>query len=163
MQGVWVSAKASLIAVIALGLAGCLSDAIKQNQEQIDQQKAELAQLEQQVAALKAAQQPAYSTAPPVAGACDKPVMQTATRRGGERFAAGEFYKALGYYQDAVTACPTSALAELNVARAFEALGDRDQAISYYRRAAAVARADQDADPALADQARRALARLAAK
>jgi tetratricopeptide (TPR) repeat protein len=163
MRCAWVSAKASLIAVVVLGLAGCLSDAIKQNQEQIDRQKAELAQLEQQIAALKAAQQPAYSTAPPVAGACDKSVMQTATRRGGERFAAGEFNKALGYYQDAVTACPTSAQAELNVARAFEALGDRDQAISYYRRAAAVAPADQDADPALADQARRALARLAAK
>ncbi len=163
MRGAWVSTKASLAAIVVLGLAGCLSDAIKQNQEQIDRQKAELAQLEQQVAALKAAQQPAYSTAPPVAGSCDKSVMQAATRRGGDRFAAGEFDKALGYYQDAMTACPTSAQAELNVARAFEALGNRDQAVSYYRRAADAARADQNADPALADQARRALARLAAK
>src|SRR5215471_7554061 len=120
MRGMRVLAKALLAFSLAFGLVGCLSDAIKQNQEQIDQQKAELAELEQQVAALKAAQQPSYTTTSPPLGACDKSVMQTATRRGGERFAAGEFNKALGYYQDAVSACP-NAQAQLNVARAFEA------------------------------------------
>ena len=38
---------------MALGAAGCLSDAIKQNQQQLDQQKAELDQLKQQVADLQ--------------------------------------------------------------------------------------------------------------
>ena len=110
---------------MALGAAGCLSDAIKEDQRQLDQQKAELEQLKQQVAALKNAQQPSYPTTAPPPGSCDKGVMQVATRHGGERFAASEFDKALGYYQDAVTACPMSAQAQLNVARAYEALGDR--------------------------------------
>jgi tetratricopeptide (TPR) repeat protein len=148
---------------IALGAAGCMSDAIKQNQQQLDQQKAELDQLKQQVAELKAAQQPAYSTAAPVPGSCDKGVMQAATKRGGDRFAAGDFSKALGYYQDAVTACPASAQAQLNVARAYEALGNRDQAMDYYRRAIYTAPSDHDAGRAVAEQAQQALSRLAAR
>jgi len=32
--------------------------------------------------------------------------MQVATKHGGDRFAASEFTKALGYYQDAITAEP---------------------------------------------------------
>ncbi len=149
--------------MIALSAAGCLSEAIKQNQQQLDQQKIELEQLKQQVADLKAAQQPSYPTTPPPPGSCDKAVMQVATKHGGERFAASEFDKALGYYQDAVTACPTSAQAQLNVARAYEALGDRDQAIGYYRRVVQSAPSDHDADPAVSEQAQQALARLAAK
>jgi len=148
---------------IVLGAAGCMSDAIKQNQQQLDQQKAELDQLKQQIVELKAAQQPAYSTAAPAPGSCDKGVTQAATKRGGDRFAAGDFSKALGYYQDAVTACPASAQAQLNVARAYEALGNRDQAMDYYRRAINAAPSDHDASPAVAEQAQEALSRLAAK
>src|SRR5215469_12453475 len=110
---------------IALVAGGCMSDAIKQNQQQLDLQKAALDQLKQQIAELKAAQQPSYPAAAPAPGSCDKGVMQAATKHGGERFAAGEFSKALGYYQDAVTACAASAQAQLNVARAYEALGNR--------------------------------------
>lgn len=146
--------------MIALSAAGCLSEAIKQNQQQLDQQKIELEQLKQQVADLKAAQQPSYPTTPPPPGSCDKAVMQVATKHGGERFAASEFDKALGYYQDAVTACPTSAQAQLNVARAYEALGDRGQAMNYYKSALQSAPSE---DAAVAEQARQALARLAAK
>ncbi len=149
-----------LAIVLAVTAAGCLSDAIKENQRQLDQQKAELEQLKQQVADLKAAQQPSYPTTAPPPGACDKAVMQAATRHGGERFAASEFSKALGYYQDAVSACPTSAQAQLNVARAYEALGKRDQAINYYQRAIQAAPSD---GAAVGEQARRALARLTAK
>jgi tetratricopeptide (TPR) repeat protein len=145
---------------MALGAAGCLSDAIKEDQRQLDQQKAELEQLKQQVAALKNAQQPSYPTTAPPPGSCDKGVMQVATRHGGERFAASEFDKALGYYQDAVTACPMSAQAQLNVARAYEALGDRDQAKNYYKSAIQSAPSE---DAAVAVQARQALARLAPK
>jgi tetratricopeptide (TPR) repeat protein len=149
-----------LTIVMALSAAGCLSGAIEENQRQLDQQKAELEQLKQQVAELKAAQQPSYPTTAPPPGSCDKAVMQVATKHGGERFAASEFAKALGYYQDAVTACPTSSQAQLNVARAYEALGNRDQATSYYRRAIQSASPE---DAAVAEQARRALARLAAR
>ena len=148
-----------LAIVMAVGAAGCLSDAIKEDQRQLDQQKAELEQLKQQVADLKNAQQPSYPTTAPPPGSCDKAVMQVATRHGGERFAASEFTKALGYYQDAVTACPTSAQAQLNVARAYEALGDRGQAVNYYKRALQSAPSD---DAAVAGQAREALTRLTA-
>jgi tetratricopeptide (TPR) repeat protein len=158
-----IFASAGLAILIALGAPGCLSDAIKQNQQQLDQQKAELDQLKQQVADLKAAQQPSYPATAPPPGSCDKAVMQVATRHGGERFAASEFTKALGYYQDAVTACPTSAQAELNVARAYEALGDRDQATDYYRRAIQSAPSDHDAAPGVSEQAQQALTRLTAK
>jgi tetratricopeptide (TPR) repeat protein len=167
MRRTWIFARTELALGLALGMAfgaaGCMSDAIKQNQQQLDQQKAELDQLKQQVADLKAAQQPAYPTTAPPPGTCDKTVMQVATRHGGERFAASEFTKALGYYQDSVTACPTSAQALLNVAHAYEALGDRVRATDYYRRAVQAAPADHDASPAVAEQAQQALARLAAK
>jgi tetratricopeptide (TPR) repeat protein len=162
MRRAWIFASAGLAIVMALGTPGCLSDEIKQNQQQLDQQKAELDQLKQQVADLQAARQPYPTTAPPP-GSCDKAVMQVATRHGGERFAASEFTKALGYYQDAVTACPTSAQAELNVARAYEALGDRGQAMDHYQRAIQSAPSDHDAAPGLAKQAQQALARLTAK
>jgi tetratricopeptide (TPR) repeat protein len=163
MRRAWIFASAGLAIVMALGGAGCLSDAIKQNQQQLDQQKAELDQLKQQVADLRAAQQASYPTIAPPPGSCDKAVMQVATRHGGERFAASEFTKALGYYQDGVTACPTSAQAQLNVARAYEALGDRDQAMDYYRRAIQAAPSDHDAAFGVSEQAQQALARLAAK
>jgi tetratricopeptide (TPR) repeat protein len=163
MRRACIYVSAGLAIAIAVGAAGCMSDAIKQNQQQLEQQKAELDQLKQQVADLKAAQQPSYPTTPPSPGSCDKSVMQVATKHGGERFAASAFDKALGYYQDAITACPTSAQAQLNVARAYEALGDRGQAMDYYRRAIQSAPSDHDADPAVAQQAQQALARLAAK
>lgn len=147
-----------LIALV-IGVAGCMSSAIEANQHQLDQQKAELDQLKQEVAALQAARTPSYPTTMPPPGSCDEAVMREATKRGGERFAASDFSRALGYYQDAVTACPGNAQAEVNVARAYEALGQRDQAIDYYKRASqSTAAADSDA----AGQARQALARLGA-
>jgi tetratricopeptide (TPR) repeat protein len=149
MRRTWISASAGLAIILALGAAGCLSDAIKQNQQQIDQQKVELDQLKQQIADLKAAQQPSYPTTAPPPGSCDKAVMEVATKHGGERFA--------------VTACPTSAQAQLNVARAYEAMGDNVQAVDHYRRAIQAAPSDHDADPAVAEQARQAVSRLAAK
>jgi tetratricopeptide (TPR) repeat protein len=162
MRHAWTFGSVGLAIVMALGASGCLSDEIKQNQQQLDQQKAELDQLKQQVADLQAARQP-YSTTALPPGSCDKDVMQVATRHGGERYAASEFTKALGYYQDAVTACPTSARAQLNVARAYEALGDRGQAMDYYKRAIQSAPSDHDAAPGVSAQAQQALARLTAK
>jgi tetratricopeptide (TPR) repeat protein len=148
--------------IFAGTLGGCSNDALKANQQQLQQQQGELDQLKKDVAALQAQQSspPAYSTAPSntsVSGGCDKAVMQVATRKGGERFAASDFNRALGYYQDALSACPASAQAQLNVARTFEAMGDRSQAIAHYKLASA-ATGPNDGDAAR--EARDAIARL---
>jgi tetratricopeptide (TPR) repeat protein len=138
-------------------LAGCLNDALmRENQQQLEKQNAELDQLKQQVAALQT-QPPAYSNPPPSPGSCDLNIMRKATRNGGQRFVAGDFSGALGYYQDALTACPKSAQANLNLARSYEAVGDRAQALSYYR---AAANSGNDADAKAVSDARAALTRL---
>jgi outer membrane murein-binding lipoprotein Lpp len=141
-------------------LSGCLQGAIDANKRQLDQQQTQLDELKQQVAALQ--NQRAYSTTPPPPGACDNAVMTTATRKGGDRFAAGDFAHALGYYQDAATACPSSAQAQLNVARTFEAVGDRAQATAHYRLAAGAGGVGAT-DAAAVKQARDALSRLGGK
>lgn len=139
-------------------LAGCFDDAgIETNQRLLQQQQAELDQLKEQVAALKI-QRPAYSTVAPPVGGCDTAIMREATRKGGERFAAGDFVHAIGYYQDAVAACPKSAQTQLDLARSYEAIGDHTSAIEHYRLAAEASGAKADADAAR--QARQALTRL---
>jgi tetratricopeptide (TPR) repeat protein len=159
-SGRFAAIAAALIFAGTLG--GCSNDALKANQQQLQQQQGELDQLKKDVAALQAQQSspPAYSSAASntsVAGGCDKAVMQVATRKGGERFAASDFNRALGYYQDALSACPASAQAQLNVARTFEAMGDRDQAIAHYK-LASTATGPNDTDAAR--EARDAIARL---
>jgi tetratricopeptide (TPR) repeat protein len=139
-------------------LAGCLNNALlKANQQQLEKQKAELDQLKQQVAALQS-QPPGYHYPAPPPGSCDLNIMREATRNGGQRFTAGDFSGALGYYQDALTACPKSAQANLNLARTYEAVGDRAQALSHYRVAANAIGAD--ADGKAVSDARAALTRL---
>ncbi|SRR5579883_680990 len=131
--------------IIGLGclllLIGCIDTLAKANQRQLERQQAELDQLKEQVARLQN-QRPTYSYSLPPA--CDLKILQEATRKGGERFAAGEFDAALGYYQDALTACPGNAQANLNMARTYEALGDRARALEHYRRAADASDADAD-------------------
>src|SRR5579885_3635007 len=116
-----------LIFVFALAAASCQSAALQANQTQIEQQQGE-------IATLKAQQ--SYATPMPPPGSCDRDVMAKATRQGGEKYASGDYSKALGYYQDALSACPGDARAELNVGRAYEALNDREHALDYYQRAA---------------------------
>ena len=85
----------------------------------------------------------------------------TATHRGGDKFAAGDFNKALGYYQDALLACPNDERAEVNVARTYEALGNKVAAINLYRKVADAA--DNSATVSDAqDEAKAALLRLQA-
>jgi hypothetical protein len=155
-----IRARLNLLLVAALiALAGCGQDQIEANQRQLDAQKAELDQLKAQVQVLQNQGGPgAYSTPPLAPGACDTAVMKEATRKGGERMAAGDPPGALGYYQDAVTACGTSAEAQLNLAHAYEITGDRAAALDHYRLAAAAT--GPDADPAASRKARDALARL---
>ncbi len=120
--------------LVALMAASCQSAALQANQTQVEQQQQQIEQMQKEIAALKAQQ--SYQTPQPPPGSCDRDVMARATRQGGEKYASGDFPKALGYYQDALTACPGDARAELNVGRAYEALNDRDQALAYYQRAA---------------------------
>jgi len=83
-------------------------------------------------------------------------VEATATRRGGDAYSSGDMSKALGYYQDALTACPSSSRADMNLARVYETLDNRDAAIRYYRAAAST----KDSDGTKSGDANAALARL---
>jgi len=139
-------------------LAGCFNDAlVRANQQQLERQQAELDQLKQQVASIQT-QQPTRNYLSAAPGSCDRNIMREATRKGGERFAANDFAGALSYYQDALTACPSSAQANLNLARTYEAIGDRTQAVAHYRTAASSSGAGADGDAVL--NARSALNRL---
>jgi tetratricopeptide (TPR) repeat protein len=144
--------------VAASLLAGCFNDPLlKANQQQLEEQQTQLNQLKQEVAALQT-QRPPYNNPSATPGSCDPNIMHEATQKGGERFAASDFSAALSYYQDALTACPTNAQANVNLARAYEAVGDRAQAVAHYRLAANASGSDADAD-AVRD-ARAALTRL---
>jgi tetratricopeptide (TPR) repeat protein len=131
--------------VAASLLAGCFDDAmLKANQQQLERQQSELNQLKQEVAMLQT-QRPAYNYPSLPPGSCDTSIMHEATRKGGERFAASDFSAALNYYQDALTACPNSAQANVNLARTYEAVGDRAQAVAHYKAAANASGANADA------------------
>src|SRR5579864_6131118 len=110
----WMS-RGLFPALLALTVCGCMSAAIEENQRQLAQQQAELDHLKAEVAELKAGS--TYAVAPS-SGGCDEAVASEATRHGGQQFGAGNFEQALGYYQDALKACPGRASAELNIARA---------------------------------------------
>jgi tetratricopeptide (TPR) repeat protein len=143
--------------LITLLASGCTNDnLVKANQQRLDSQQAQLQQLRQELSALQA--QHSYTSAAAQPGSCDDGIMREATRKGGERFAVGDFSSALNYYQDAVSACPDNAQANLNLARAYEALGDKPNALAHYRTAASGkgSQADDDA----VRQARAALSRL---
>ena len=142
----------SALALLAMFVAACDSAAQKANEAQVTTQQQQIEQMQKEIAELKAQQ--SYQTPQPPPGSCDREVMAQATRQGGEKYAAGDFIKALGYYQDALTACPGDARAELNVGRAYEAEGNRDQAVTYYQMAASSGdptekAAEQDAHIAL--------------
>ncbi len=143
--------------LLAGSLGGCLGAEIEANARQLQAQQAELDRMKEEISAIRNTQ-PSYPSAAP-ANSCDTEVMRKATRRGGEAFAGGDFRHALGYYEDAMTACPRSAEAELNVARAHEALGERQAAIDHY---AAAGNAAGASDASIAKQARDALERLRA-
>jgi tetratricopeptide (TPR) repeat protein len=152
---VYALARLLSFLLVAGSLGGCLGAEIEANARQRQAQQAELDRLKEEIAAIRQTQA-SYKSAVP-AGSCDTEVMRKATRRGGEAFAGGEFRRALGYYEDALTACPRSAEAELNVARAHEALGERQAAIVHYVSAENAAGAS---DASIAKQARDALERL---
>jgi len=138
---------------------GCANDAIEANRRQVEANQALIEQTQQQIAMLQANQGAAPSTAASAQpGGCDKTVEATATRRAGDAYAAGNMAKALGYYQDALTACPGSSKAALNLARTDETMNNRETAIRFYRQAAA----SSDSDVRSIQDAKSALSRLGA-
>jgi tetratricopeptide (TPR) repeat protein len=150
-------AAIALIAIIAA--SGCMQDQINANNRQLAAEQAELNQLKQQVTVLQnQGGRGAYTTPPIAPNACDTVVMKDATHKGGERMAAGNAAEAVGYYQDAVTACPGSAEAQLNLANAYEMTGNNDAALQHYRLAAEAS--GPNADPVAIRKARDAIARL---
>ncbi len=130
---------ALVLGIFALIGAGCQGDQIEATKRLVEQQQSQLERQQQEIEALKANQNQAYTPAGAAsspAGGCDKGVETAASQRGGDRFAVGDFSKALEYYQDALSACSTDARAEVNVARTYEALGNKVAAINHYRKAA---------------------------
>ncbi len=147
------------LGTFALVGSGCGSDEIAATNELVKQQQTQIEQQQQEIDALKANQASYTPGVASASGGCDRGVEATATQRGGERFAAGDFSKALLYYNDAVTACPSDDRAEVNVGRTYEALGNYVAAIKHYRKAA-VSNGPTVSDAS--DQAKAALARLQA-
>ncbi len=129
---------ALVLGVFALIGAGCMGDQIDATKLLVQQQQEQLEHQQQEIEALKANQNLSYTpgAAASSPGGCDKGVETAASQRGGDRFAAGDFSKALGYYQDALSACRTDPRAEVNVARTYEALGNKVAAVNHYRKAA---------------------------
>jgi tetratricopeptide (TPR) repeat protein len=156
MRYLWTGTSLAILSALGLaGISGCEGDEIAANQRMVKEQQAQIEEMQREIETLKAGQPTGYrpGVASP-AGGCDHGIEETATKRGGERFAASDFAKALGYYQDALTACPGDPQAELNVARAYEALGDGTRAIAHYRAATkpvdgAIGPAQQQAEAAL--------------
>ncbi len=103
------------LGVLALIGAGCMGDQIDATKQLVQQQQEQLEHQQQEIEALKANLSYTPGVAESSPGGCDKGVETFASQRGGDRFSAGDFSKALGYYQDALSACPTDARAEVNV------------------------------------------------
>ena len=127
------------ISVFALIAIGCMGGQIDATNKLVQQQQEEIEHQQQELEALQASQNQSYTPGGATSsarGGCDKEVETIARQRGGDKFAAGEFNKALGYYQDALMACPNDEQAEVNVARSYEALGNKVAAINLYRKVA---------------------------
>jgi tetratricopeptide (TPR) repeat protein len=151
------------LGVFALMASGCMGDQIDATNKLVQQQQEQLEHQQQELEALQANQTQGYT--PGVAssprGGCDKDVETVASKRGGDKFAAGDFNKALGYYQDALMACPHDDRAQVNVARSYEALGNKIAAINMYRRVADTDKSTATVSDAQ-EQAKAALLRLQA-
>ena len=152
------------LAALALIAAGCMGDQIDATNKLVQQQQEQLEHQQQELEQLQANQNQGYTpgAATSPRGGCDKEVEMTATHRGGDKFAAGDFNKALGYYQDALLSCPNDDRAQVNVARTYEALGNKVAAINLYRKVADTADANSATVSDAQEEAKAALLRLQA-
>src|SRR5713101_5883755 len=117
------------VATFAIAGSGCGGDQNAATEELVKQQQTQIEQMQQQIDALKTNQTPYTPGVASTSGGCDRGVEQTATKRGGERFAAGDFNKAILYYNDALTASPSDDRAEVNAAGSDDARGNNAAAI----------------------------------
>ncbi|GEM_PF-391610 len=150
--------------------SSCSNEVALENQRQLQMQKAELEEMHRELEALRS-QIAGQSSAPPAnsqsgpmpasaTGACDVQIANKALAHGAERMSRGDYKSAVDYYRDAVAACPDRADAEFKLGQAYEAMGQNGFAREHYRRAEILA---TQSDPGLAQQARQALARIAAQ
>ncbi len=152
-----------LIALSSGLIAGCFGQAAQENQRILQQQQTELEQMQRDLATLQAQTggvNPApvpSAPAPSAPGGCDSQLAKRAAERGAREMKAGDLKQALGYYQDAASACPRNAETELKLGQVYEAMGQRAFAREHYRRAEVLAVQN---NPELADRARKALAHL---
>jgi len=152
-----------IAAAVAASMAGpgCVADNMADvNSNLLQQQQRQIDDLQHQIDSLKQQQSKFYALSSQVApGGCDHGVMHDATQHGNDKLAARDYEAAIDYYEDAASACPNDAAAEFNLARAYEAEGERDQASAHYRRAANLGKGTQ---AGVGEEARAALSRLQA-
>jgi tetratricopeptide (TPR) repeat protein len=162
MRSFFCGAAVAVVAVIAVfNATGCADSAIAEaNAAQLQQEQKQIDDLQHQLDALKQQQAKFYGMSSSIApGGCDQGVTHDATQRGEAKLATHDFEAALGYFEDAQTACPNSPEAELNLARAYEAMGEQDQAVPHYQRAISLA---GSSNPFITKQAEKALTHIAA-
>lgn len=147
----------AIAAGLAFVSAGCASSQLNEMRQQVEQQKAQIERQQRELEEMRAQQQQqTINTTLPPPGSCDDAVMRKALAHGDDQYAAGNYEVALGYYQDAAKACPHSAQPELSLARVYETMGKRREAMDHYQRALNAA----EANSAAADQARQGVSRL---
>ena len=130
-----------ILAALALGTlaligSGCMGDQIDATKELVQQQQNSSSTSSRNRSSQGESESGLHARSRLRSGRMRQGVETAASKRGGDKFAAGEFAKALGYYQDALAACPNDERAEVNVARTYEALGNKVGAIKHYRKAA---------------------------
>jgi tetratricopeptide (TPR) repeat protein len=125
---------ASVIGCVAAA-AGCGGAQLQEMQNQVNAQQAQIEQQAREIAELNAQQNVGTATTPPPPGSCDEDVMHKALADGDNQYAQGKYNLALGYYQDAGVACPGNPQVETSLARAYEKLGDSQEAARHYRNA----------------------------
>src|SRR5436305_5176891 len=117
-------------AILALMLpllpAGCANQANDATRRQLESNQALIEKQQRELATIQSQQGTSRSPVPGKTGTCDKKVEAAATRRGGDAYTTGDMTRALGYYQDALTACPSSSKADMNLARVYETLDNRE-------------------------------------
>src|SRR5260370_20587422 len=91
------------VATFAIIGSGCGSDQNAATNELVKQQQIQIEQQQQEIEAIKNRQASYTPGVASTAGGCDQGVENTATKRGGERFAMSDFSQALLYYHHSLT------------------------------------------------------------
>lgn len=129
----WSLIMVSTLISCVVATAGCGGTQLQEMQNQVNAQQAQIEKQAHEIAEMRAQQNFAAAMPPP--GSCDDAVMHKALAHGDEQYAAGKYSLALGYYQDAAVACPGNSQVETNLARAYEKLGDSQEAARHYQKA----------------------------